>query len=210
MYRQKFIFFLILLISFNVLAVPKTPLTPSFEEKLKKFLPPFQNLSEGQWSHLRDGEIISVGDVTTKDKTQVLELFVGGTHPRNCTRAMRKLSLYENYSSYIDFIKQSQYNESAQKISFILDHTLLPFPMSLGFELPRITKEGNYPFTLKDGFLKDLKGTIIVKEVGKFCFLGLKADWTGAETKIPSVVFSTFIRTVGKLGLEHLIRVSYL
>ena len=30
----------------------------------------------------------------------------------------------------------------------------------------------------------------------------------GPETKIPDIVFGTFIQTVGKLGLEHLIRVS--
>ncbi|MES2525757.1 MAG: hypothetical protein V4598_01665 [Bdellovibrionota bacterium] len=121
---------------------------------------------------------------------------------------MRKLSLYENYSSYMDFIKSSQYNEKTQRFSFTVDHTLLPFPMVVGFKIPRITKEGHYPFTFDDGFLKDLKGTVIVKEVGKFCMLGLKTDWRGPETKIPNIVFATFVETVAKLGLEHLTRVS--
>lgn len=135
-------------------------------------------------------------------------LFVSGIHPRNCMRAMRKLSLYENYSSYMDFIKTSKYNDQTQKFTFTVDHALLPFPMIVGFRIPRITGAGHYPFTFDDGFLKDLKGTVIVKEVGKFCLLGLKADWRGPDSKIPDVVFGTFVQTVGKLGLEHLRRVS--
>jgi hypothetical protein len=49
---------------------------------------------------------------------------------------------------------------------------------------------------------------VIVQEVGKFCLLGLKTDWRGPQSKIPNLVFATFVQTVGKLGLEHLIRVS--
>lgn len=135
-------------------------------------------------------------------------LFVSGIHPRNCKRAMRKLSLYENYSSYMDFIKTSSYDDKTQKFTFTVDHALLPFPMIVGFKIPRITGEGHYPFTFEDGFLKDLKGTVIVQDVAKFCLLGLKADWRGPESKIPDTIFGTFVQTVGKIGLEHLIRVS--
>src|SRR5690606_30666807 len=110
--------------------------------------------------------------------------------PRNCTRAMRKLSLYENYHNYMDFIKTSSYNDKTQKFTFTIEHTLLPYNMVVRFKIPRITKEGHYPFTFEDGFLKDLKGTIIVQEIGKYCLLGLKADWRGPETKIPNIVFS--------------------
>jgi len=80
--------------------------------------------------------------------------------------------------------------------------------MNLTFKIPRIKTAGHYPFTFDHGFLKDLKGTIAVTSVGKFCMLTLKADWRGQDTKIPNLAFSAFIQTVGKLGLEHLIRVS--
>ena len=70
-------------------------------------------------------------------------LFVAGVHPRNCTRAMRKLSLYENYKNYMDFIKSSQYDEISQKFSFTIDHTLLPFPMIVKFKIPEQTDK-NY------------------------------------------------------------------
>ena len=141
-------------------------------------------------------------------KEQQMMLFVSGVHPRNCVRAMRKLSLYENYSQYMEFIKTSRYDEKTQKFTFTVDHALLPFPMIVGFKIPRIKGQGHYPFTFEDGFLKDLKGTVIVKEVGKFCLMGLKADWRGPESKIPNLIFGTFVQTVGKLGLERLIRVS--
>src|SRR5690606_26116288 len=129
-----------------------------------------------------------------------------GIHPRNCVRVMRKLSLYENYHSYIDFIKTSTYSEKDQKFTFTVDHVLLPFPMIVSFKIPRITKAGDYKFVFESGFLKDLVGTIIIRDVGKYCLMGLKSDWSGPKTKIPDLVFATFIQTAGKLGLERLMR----
>lgn len=188
---------------------PRVNLSPAFSKSVLLELKPFFAPSEGQMEDLLKGDVVSVGFVRSPtNKEQQMMLFISGIHPRNCTRAMRKLSLYENYSSYMDFIKSSQYNDQTQKFSFNVDHPLLPFPMIVGFKIPRITKEGHYPFTFEDGFLKDLKGTVIVKEVGKFCLLGLKADWRGPESKIPNIVFGTFVETVGKIGLEHLMRVS--
>lgn len=193
----------------KALAQNKVQLSPGFSSVISEELKPFFSASEGQIEDLLKGEVISTGKVDTPaPKTQQMMLFVSGIHPRNCTRAMRKLSLYENYHNYMDFIKSSKYDEKTQKFSFVVDHTLLPFPMVVGFKIPRITQEGYYPFTFEDGFLKDLKGTVVVQNVGKYCLLGLKSDWKGPDTKIPDLVFSTFVQTVGKLGLEHLIRVS--
>lgn len=205
--------FLILLLSFFInertLAQPKVNLSKAFIPLVESKTKPFFSLSEGQMEDLLKGEVISTGKVhSPTDKEQQMFLFVAGIHPRNCTRAMRKLSLYENYHNYMEFIKTSSYNEKTQKFSFTIDHALLPFPMIVGFKIPRITKPGHYPFTFEDGFLKDLKGTVIVQDVEKFCLLGLKTDWRGPESRIPNVVFSTFVQTVGKMGLEHLIRVS--
>jgi hypothetical protein len=205
--------FLLLIFSFclneRTLAQDRPHLPASFGEILKTKLKVFYSPSQGQIEDLLKGEVLSSGKVDSPtEKEQNMTLFVSGIHPRNCARAMRKLSLYENYQNYMDFIKSSQYDEITQKFSFSIDHTLLPFPMVVRFKIPRITKEGHYPFTFDDGFLKDLKGTIIVQDVGKYCLLGLKADWRGPETRMPNLIFSTFVQTVGKLGLEHLIRVS--
>lgn len=208
---SRIIFFLCLSFSINEysLAQSKVKLPPGFGIPIKEELKPFYAPSEGQTEDLLNGVVISMGNASSPtEKEQQMTMFVSGVHPRNCTRAMRKLSIYENYSSYMDFIKTSSYDEKTQKFSFTVDHALLPFPMVVAFKIARITKEGHYTFIFEDGFLKNLKGTVIVKEIGKFCLLGLKSDWRGPESKIPDVVFGTFVQTVGKLGLEHLIRVS--
>jgi hypothetical protein len=205
--------FLFLLLSFflieNSIAQNKVNLPAGYGLTVSKELKPFYSVSEGQIEDLLKGEVISTGKVDSpSEKEQQMFLFVSGIHPRNCTRAMRKLSLYENYHQYMDFIKSSKYDEKTQKFTFTVDHTLLPFPMIVGFKIERITKEGVYPFTFEEGFLKGLVGKVVVKEVGKFCLMSLKTDWRGPDSKIPDVVFGTFVQTVGKLGLEHLIRVS--
>jgi hypothetical protein len=205
--------FLLLILSFFInertLAQNKVILPAGFGPQISTHIKPFYSASEGQIEDLLKGEVISTGKVDSPtDKEQQMMLFVSGVHPRNCTRAMRKLSLYENYHNYMDFIKTSKYDEKTQKFTFTIDHALLPFPMVVGFKIERIRKAGIYPFTFEDGFLKGLQGRVIVQDVGKFCLLGLKTDWRGPDSKIPDVVFGTFVQTVGKLGLEHLIRVS--
>jgi hypothetical protein len=209
--RSQFIFSFILigLLNNKVSAQSQVKLPKSFAEPISTELKPFFELSEGQMEDLLKGDVISEGKVTSPtDKEQQMMLYVAGVHPRNCTRAMRKLSQYENYHQYMDFVKQSSYDEKTQKFSFTIDHVLLPFPMIVGFKIPRITKEGQYPFLFEDGFLKGLTGKIIVKEVGKYCLLSMKTDWRGPASPLPNGIFGTFVQTVGKIGLEKLIRVS--
>lgn len=205
--------FFVLILSFSIndftLAQSKVNLPKAFSKTLKEEIKPFFSPSEGQIEDLLEGEVISTGKVDSPtDSEQQMNLFVSGVHPRNCQRAMRKLSLYENYHNYMDFIKTSSYNEQTKNFSFTIEHALLPYDMVVSFKIPRITKEGLYPFTFESGFLKGLKGTVIVQDVGKFCLMGLKADWRGPESSIPNIVFSNFIQAVGRMGLEHLIRVS--
>ncbi len=204
-----FVLFMSFFINDRSFAQEKVRLSPGFGESITRELAPFFSLSRGQIEVLLKGEVVSNGKVSSPTgHEQEMTLFIAGVHPRNCTRAMRKLSLYENYHNYLDFIKTSQYVEQTQRFAFVIDHTLMPFPMSVRFKIPRIKGPGKYPFTFEDGFLKDLRGTVVVQELGKFCVMGLKTDWRGPDTKIPDIVFSTFIQTVGKMGLEHLIRVS--
>jgi hypothetical protein len=208
--RDKYLFFaLSIFLSTFSYAQQKTVLPQTLKQPILDELKPFYAASEGETEDLLKGDVISVGKVSSPTKeTQQMMLLLSGVHPRNCNMAMRKLSLYENYSSYMDFIKSSRYDEKKEQVNFVIDHMLLPFPMVLTFKIPRITKAGKYPFTFDHGFLKDLQGTIGVAEIGKFCLLTLKTDWQGPETRIPNFAFEAFIQTVGKLGLEHLIRVS--
>ncbi|HXH29452.1 MAG TPA: hypothetical protein VNJ01_01445 [Bacteriovoracaceae bacterium] len=208
--RSLFLFlFLIFSVNSTVFAQNKVSLASSYNKKIIDELKPFFTLSEGQLEDVLEGNVVSEGNVDTPAaKQQQMKLHVAGIHPRNCHKAMRKLSLYENYSDYMSFVKKSSYDEKTKRLLFNVDHTLLPFPLVVSFKLDRITKAGSYPFTFENGFLKDLQGTVIVRDLGKFCLLGLNTDWKGPETKIPNLVFSSFIQTIGKLGLEHLIRVS--
>jgi hypothetical protein len=208
--RDTFLFFaLCFLVLSKTYAGPKLKLSPTEKLALTEKLKPFHSPSAGQLQELIEGQVFSEARVHSPTKgEQQLKLFVAAIHPRSCTRALRKLSLYENYPQYMDFIKQGQYDEKAQKITFHVDHLLLPFPMILSFKFPRLTGPGHYPFTLESGFLKNLQGTIGVAEVAEYCLLSLKADWKGPDTPIPNVAFELFLQTVGKLGLEHLIRVS--
>lgn len=167
------------------------------------------SLTESQKKIFASGDILSQADVESpSEKEQKLALFVAGVHPRNCVRAMRKISLYENYSSFIDFIKKSEYNNSTQQLTFTIDHTLLPYAMIMSFKLPRINGVGTYPFVFEHGFLKDLKGEIGVQNLDKFCVLTLKANWQGKDSGLPNLALEMFAQTLSKMGLEHLIRLS--
>ncbi len=156
------------------------------------------------------GEVVSWAHSEAKGKTQTLKSRVVGLHPRSCAFGLRKISLYESYPKHLSFITQASYDEAKQKVRFVLEHTLLPFPMVLAFTIPRIRGPGTYPFTFPDGIFKDLKGVIHVAAVGARCLYHMQAEWEGAHTGIPSPVVGTFAQTLNKLGLDHLIRVSSL
>jgi hypothetical protein len=201
--------FLLLTLNETSLSQSKVKLPDKFQAPVTEELKPFFAPSKGQLTELFNGEVISEAKVTSPaEKEQQLMLFVSGFHPRSCERAMRKLSLYENYDQYIDFIKSSKYDEKQQKFSFKIEHLLLPFPMFVSFKIPRIREEGQYQFLFEHGILKGLVGRIRLKNFSGHCLMGLKTDWRGPETSIPNFVFGTFLQTVGKMGLEHLIRVS--
>jgi hypothetical protein len=204
-----FAVFIFFILNESSLPQSKVKLPSAYLEPVAIELKPFFTPSKGQFEELFNGEVISEAKVTTPAaKEQTLMLFVSGLHPRSCQRAMRKLSLYENYDKYIDFIKDSKYDETTQKFSFKIEHLLLPYPMYVSFKIPRITQEGHYAFLFEHGILKGLVGKIGVKEFNRHCLLSLKSDWRGPDTRIPDFVFSTFLQTVSKMGLEHLIRVS--
>lgn len=77
------------------------------------------------------------------DKKQSLQFFIAGLHPKSCRVALTKLSQYERFSEFLDFVERSQYNEEKKRIRLNMGHTLMPFNMILDFSIPRIT--GNWP-----------------------------------------------------------------
>jgi hypothetical protein len=144
--------------------------------------------------------------------TQSLKFAIYGLHQQNCQLSLRKLSRYEQYQNYLNFVKKSEYNEVTHKPTFLLASSLLPFNMILSFKLPRITTPGIYPFSFDQGFLNGLTGTIDISEeiINKKprCFFSTHAQWTGPETAIPNSIFEFFVNTLAKMSMEKLFHVS--
>lgn len=169
-----------------------------------------RKLSEAQIKDLWKGEILSKVEVKTKQKTQNLDLWVSGIHPQNCQKALRKISYYEGYSDILSFVKSSEYDDRNQRWKLKIDHALMPFPMYLDFKMERVKSEGIYPFTFEGGILSGLIGEVRAQEVANKCHLTLTSQWSGPSSKIPDLVFSTFVQTLVELGLKHLIRSTML
>ena len=141
-------------------------------------------------------------------ETQELRFSIAGLHQKSCDYALKKLALYENYSSFLDFVKKSEYDEKTSEINFLLSHPLLPYDMQMKFKLPRITKVGVYPFLFEEGILKNLKGNIYVIDHNKHCLFYSTAAWDGPSTGFSNIVFEFFSQTLAKLTMERLFRLS--
>lgn len=191
-------FCLSLILSFSLLG----------EELNESILPYKKNLKE----KIFEGTVFSESNVKSskvdQKSTQELNFTIAGLHPKSCSYALKKLSLYESYSSFLDFVKESRFDEKKNEINLLLSHTLLPYDMRLIFTLPRITKEGVYPFTFDHGILKDLKGNIYVINHKGRCLFFTKADWIGPHTGFPNILFEIFSQTLSKMGMERLFRIS--
>lgn len=152
-------------------------------------------------------EVKEAPAVGGKDQ-QSLDFLILGLHKKACSRALVKLSQYERYSEFVDFIKKSQYNSKNQRIRLNLSHTLMPFDMILDFKIERIKKPGAYSFSFDSGFLKGLKGQINISSYKNRCFFATTAQWRGPDSGIPDSVFSFFSQALGKLAMERLFRIS--
>lgn len=175
-------------------------------------LPYKKNLKE----KILDGTIFSESKVKSttiqekgkKSERQELHFSIAGLHPKSCAYALKKLSLYENYSEFLDFVKQSEYDNFTGEIDFLISHALLPYDMRLVFKLPKITAPGVYPFSFERGILLNLKGTIHVIEYKNRCLFYTKADWEGPHSGFPNLVFEFFSQALAKISMERLFRIS--
>jgi hypothetical protein len=196
--RYFFCFMVVFLISFNCLAADFSFGNLPYNKSVKE--------------NILNGEIFSESKVENQgespNETQSLRFSIAGLHPKSCEYALKKLSLYEAYSTYLDFVKVSNYNEATQEIDFFLEHTLLPYRMELTFMLPRVKTVGTYPFQFRVGILKDLKGFIYVTKYNNRCLFYTTATWSGPHTKIPAFVLEIFSQTLSKISMEMLFRIS--
>ena len=197
-----FLLILTLIVSFSLYGADQNNNVLPYKKKLKEKIFDGAVFSESKVKSL----VLVTG--TKAEEIQELRFSIAGFHRKSCDYALKKLSLYESYSKFLDFVKESQYDEQKQEINFLLSHMLLPYDMRLIFKLPRITKEGTYPFEFEQGILKDLKGTIYVEKINDRCLFYSKADWSGTHTGFPNVVFEFFSQTLAKMTMERLFRLS--
>ncbi len=176
------------------------------KSKLDLFTGDRWKLSKTQKKYLKKGEVLAVSNVEDFDSKQSFELKALAMHPKKCKRALRKLSMLENYENWIDFIKKSTYSPDNKLFTIKADHPLLPFPMIVHIIVDRPTKEGKYPFTFPTGMFRGLKGFFEIKEIDKKCTFFASSNWVGPKTRIPNLVIEIFSETLSKVGGKILIR----
>ncbi len=172
-----------------------------------------KELNKRQKEKILSGDVYISSNMDTLKSNppqQALDYFAAGKHKKSCRKALIKMSSYENYSSYIDFIKESSYNDETQELNFLFEHTLLPFPIRLKFKIERILGEGKYQYFFDTGFLKGLKGNIKVDQIkeDKRCLFQIDAKWIGPDTGIGDTIFEIFTTTLGKVGIKKIYRIS--
>jgi hypothetical protein len=182
-----------------------------FQGKIQAALPQnaMRELSEKQWKLIEENEyIINSQMKNIIHNQQKLNYHATALHPKNCKIALRKISQYEQYKNFISFITRSEYNDQTKLLNFLLDHSLLPFKISLKFKIDRIERPGIYHFQFDHGFLRNLKGKINVSTWKNRCLMQMHATWQGPDTGINSTVFEVFSATLGKLGTAKIFRLS--
>ena len=200
-------FFFLLSLSLQVFSNENKVETSS--EKIFKNIP----LKESVKKSVLQGEIFSESNVKSFENAkgiteQSLYFQILGYHPKSCNFAMKKLSRYEDYKKFVDFIKDSSYDEKDQELNFLLSHALLPYNMRLIFKLPRITGPGTYPYSFEIGVLTGLKGNIQVIDYKNRCLFYTDAKWNGKYTGFPNLVFEFFSQVLSKASMEILFRIS--
>lgn len=212
--KQIFIsVFLQLVVSISMATAKSVDL--SKKQSLDEYSKVRWDLSRTQKRYLLEHKVLADAEVKTFDskmdrakklKRQSFNLKALALHTKNCTKALRKLSMLEEYKNWIGFIKRSDYNEINKLFTLSADHPLLPYPMRIHIIVNRPTKEGLYNFTFPTGLFRGLKGFFEIKEFNNKCLFYASSNWEGRKTKLPDFVIELFSETLSKIGGELLMR----
>ncbi len=171
-----------------------------------------KTVGESVWKKILNGDIYTKSHVEDfeifKQKKQKLDFYIAGLHKKSCSFALKKLSHYESFKDHIGYIKRSSYDDKSERVDFLLSSSLLPYNMTLNFQIPRIRKPGSYHFIFDKGFLRNLKGTITAVEYKNRCLFYTTAHWEGDHSGIPNAIFSFFSKAMSQLAMENLFRIS--
>ena len=167
---------------------------------------PFQ---ESTMQRLRQGETYAKASLEDAGKEQKRFSFAAaGWHAQDCATALPRLTAYENYHRYLPFVEQSTYQDATQTIDLLFKVWIIPFSLRLHFQIPRMKQAGSYPFTFKEGFLPDLKGTVKVQDVENRCLILITAHWQGKDPGFNPTLFEIFAQTAAMQAMEKMLRVT--
>jgi len=175
--------------------------------ELSKFYNKYWKVTNKSIEYIKAGEIIVDSSVDNhKGNLQSFEMHVAAMHKKSCTKAIRKLFMYENYDDWVSFIKSSTYIKKNKLLTIKANHILLPFPMVVHIIVDRPKTPGIYHFSFPTGIFKGLIGKFIIIDHNSSCAFYAESHWKGKKTKIPNFVVELFSETLTKLGGELLFR----
>jgi hypothetical protein len=184
----------------------------------------FKNLKEMAlhfWPAIQDNQISSLKEsheiiVESKaeslddGKNQTFTMRALGLHPQKCHKVLKKLSRFEDYHQWLDFLSDISYYEKQDRLTFKANHLLLPFPMTVTIITKRPTTVGEYPFYFPNGIFTGLKGAVQIYQLPEGCALFAQSFWSGKHTQINNFVIEVFTSTLTKIGAKILIRKTLL
>lgn len=176
------------------------------DAQLSQFYNKYWKVTNKTIEYIQQGKIIVDSDVETQKITQSFNMHIAAMHKKSCTKVLRKLALYENYSGWVSFIKKSTYDSKNNLLTIRADHALLPYPMIVHVIVERPKKPGKYEFVFPTGMFTGLKGYFIVKKHKGSCAFYAQSAWEGKKTQLPAFVIELFSETLTKLAGEILFR----
>lgn len=174
-----------------------------------KFISDRWPISKTQQKDLNNFEILADANVNTQKKDlQTFDMKVMALHKRKCRKALRVISMLENYKEWISFIIRSDYNQKSKLFTLKADHPVLPTPMIIHIIVDRPKKQGRYNFSFPTGMFTGLAGYFEIKEFNNQCHFYATSHWKGKKTKIPDFIIEIFAETLSKIGGQMLMRKS--
>ncbi len=146
-----------------------------------------------------------------EEKKQELTIYTTGLHPKSCLFSSARISQYESYPLFVDYIKESFYSSESKNWHLLFESPLIPASFTLDFTFPRLTQTSEnmtYPFHFPTGIFKDLKGTVSLEEIHGRCRYTVRAYWKGEKTFISSPMMEFFIAAVAEIGMRKLFQFS--
>jgi hypothetical protein len=189
---------------------------PNTKFVLKTFLQEKNFFTRSNFDYLLEGRVIVnsvVEDMKVGDKSQQkMVVHVAGIHGKTCAESAAIMSQYENYKTYITFVKESDYRDG--KVYLTLKADPIPVQFALDLKIERIKEPGTYPYLMGLGIFQGMTGEVHFYEYDdektqkKKCFYYANAFWQGKDTGYPNLIMETFTATIAKKGLERLFIMS--